>query len=123
MAHPNFFILIVDSPAKSAEFYTKLLGNPPVEAAPTFAMFALPSGVMLGLWSKHTISPSTQVTGGGTEVAFALDNKAEVEKTYAQWQALGIPFLQAPLQAEFGFNFLASDPDGHRIRVFTPNAG
>jgi predicted enzyme related to lactoylglutathione lyase len=120
MAQPNFFILIVDNPLKSAEFYTKLLGNLPIEAAPTFAMFALPSGVMLGLWSKHTISPSAPVTGGGSEIAFALDSKEQVETTFTQWKALGLPFLQEPLQADFGYNFLATDPDGHRLRVFTP---
>jgi len=47
---PNFILLYVESPAASAAFYADLLGRPPVEASPTFAMFGLASGVMLGLW-------------------------------------------------------------------------
>ena len=43
MPDPNFIILYVESPAASAAFYAELLGRPPVEASPTFAMFALTS--------------------------------------------------------------------------------
>lgn len=50
MSHPNFFILFVNDPQASARFYADLLGEAPIEASPTFAMFALDSGVMLGLW-------------------------------------------------------------------------
>ena len=46
MPDPNFVIFYVDSPAASAAFYANLLGKPAVEASPTFAMFALESGVM-----------------------------------------------------------------------------
>ena len=58
MSDPNFILLYVDSPTASATFYTELLGHPPVEASPTFVMFALSSGVMLGLWSRHTVEPA-----------------------------------------------------------------
>lgn len=47
MTDPNFVILYVDSPTKSAEFYADLLKKKPLEASATFAMFALDSGVML----------------------------------------------------------------------------
>ncbi len=55
MSHPNFIILYVSNPTTSAAFYERMLGQPPVEASPTFAMFALKSGVMLGLWARHTV--------------------------------------------------------------------
>ena len=54
MPNPNFMILFVDSPAVSAAFYKTLFDREPVEASPTFALFALDSGLMLGLWSRHT---------------------------------------------------------------------
>src|SRR5262245_42171395 len=50
MPDPNFILLYVDSPTASARFYADVIGKPPVESSPTFAMFALESGVMLGLW-------------------------------------------------------------------------
>lgn len=118
MTDPNFIILYVDSPTNSAAFYGDLLAKEPVELHPTFAMFALDSGVMLGLWSKHTVEPAATATGGGAEVAFALANKAAVQSLYDDWQQRGLPILQMPLQMDFGYTFVALDPDGHRLRVF-----
>lgn len=41
MTDPNFVILYVKDAYKSTAFYTDVLGHAPVEASPTFAMFAL----------------------------------------------------------------------------------
>ena len=84
MQSPNFFILYVDNPAKSAAFYQDLLGRAPLESSPTFAMFALDAGVMLGLWSRHTVEPAATGTGGGHEVCFPVANKARVDELCAR---------------------------------------
>ena len=120
MQSPNFFILYVDSPAKSAAFYHELLGRAPVESSPTFAMFALDAGVMLGLWSRHTVEPAARVAGGGHEVAFAVQGKAAVDGCFAAWTARGLTVAQAPVELDFGYTFVVLDPDQHRLRVFTP---
>lgn len=120
MQHPNFFILYVDQPLASAAFYARLLGREAVEASPTFALFALESGVMLGLWSRHTVEPAATAGAGGSEVAFAVDSDATVDATHASWTAQGLPVLQAPARMDFGYTFVAQDPDGHRLRVFAP---
>ena len=49
---PNFILAYVSNPQKSAELYGKLLGLTPVESSPGWAMFAMPNGVNLGLWSN-----------------------------------------------------------------------
>ena len=116
---PNCIILYVDSPEKSAAFYTSLLEKDPIENSPTFAMFTLASGVMLGLWSKHTVEPAAITTGGGTELAFEVKSKACVLEVHAEWQRKGLPILQEPVAMDFGFTFVALDPDGHRLRVCT----
>jgi catechol 2,3-dioxygenase-like lactoylglutathione lyase family enzyme len=67
-AQPNFMILYVNSPKASGEFYTALLGRGPVEASPTFVMFALETGLMLGLWSRHGVEPAPSAAGGGSEI-------------------------------------------------------
>jgi predicted enzyme related to lactoylglutathione lyase len=121
MQHPNFFILYVNDPLASAAFYAQLLGRPAIEAAPTFAMFALESGVMLGLWSRHTVEPAASAGGGGAEVAIALDSVDEVTATHQRWLSLGLPVIQVPTQMDFGYTFVATDPDGHRLRVFAAN--
>lgn len=120
MTHPNFIILFVDNPENSAAFYTQILGKAPVEASPTFVMFALDSGIMLGLWSKHTAEPAPGTTGGGCELAISLGSNQLVDECVVQWLSVGVTLLQAPMQLDFGYTCLASDPDGHRLRVFCP---
>jgi catechol 2,3-dioxygenase-like lactoylglutathione lyase family enzyme len=120
MPDPNFFILYVESPAASTAFYADLLGRPPVEASPTFALFALPSGVMLGLWSRHTVEPAATTKGGGSEIAFSVDSKDAVRALHGDWSRRGLPIIQAPTDMDFGHTFMALDPDGHRLRVFVP---
>jgi predicted lactoylglutathione lyase len=121
MAHPNFFILYVNDPAASAALYAQLLDRQPVEASPTFAMFALESGVMLGLWSRHTVKPEAAFTGCGAEVAFAVDSNEAVQAMHDGWKERGLPIVQAPVDLDFGFTFVATDLDGHRLRVFAPH--
>jgi catechol 2,3-dioxygenase-like lactoylglutathione lyase family enzyme len=116
----NFVILYVDSPAASTAFYADLLGRAPVEASPTFAMFAMESGVMLGLWSRHTVEPAATAAGDGGEIAFTVADIDAVHTTHADWSRRGLPILQAPTAMDFGHTFVALDPDGHRLRVFVP---
>lgn len=122
MPHPNFVLLYVDQPQRSAEFYAGLLDSPPVEASPTFALFALPSGVMLGLWSRHTAQPAPAGGAGAMELAFAVDGDDAVRDMHQAWTRRGLPVIQAPTHLDFGFTFVATDPDGHRLRVFAPSA-
>lgn len=119
MAHPNFVILYVENPTASRAFYAALLGNEPIQASPTFVMFALSSGVMLGLWQRGGVEPAALLTGGGAELAIAT-SPAEVDSLYAEWKNRGLPILQDPTAMDFGYTFTTADPDGHRIRVFAP---
>ncbi len=121
MANPNFFILYVNDPTASAAFYASLLERQPVEASPTFALFALESGVMLGLWSRHTATPAAGCAGGGGELAFAVDSNDTVMKMHDDWKERRLTILQAPVDLDFGFTFVAQDLAGHRLRVFAPH--
>jgi predicted enzyme related to lactoylglutathione lyase len=120
MFNQNFMLLYVDSPSASAAFYGSLLRREPVEVSPTFALFSLDSGLMLGCWSRHTVEPAATAAGGGGEVAFTVATAAEVDQTYQEWKELGLSILQEPTDMDFGRTFVALDPDGHRLRVFAP---
>lgn len=122
MTDPNFIILYVNSPANSTVFYEDLLGKKPIEESSTFAMFALGSGVMLGLWSKHTVEPAAIETAGCGELAFAVASNDMVNAMHADWSTRGLTILQAPTYMDFGYTFVALDLDGHRLRVFAPSA-
>lgn len=122
MLSPTFTLLYVDSPKASADFYADLLGRKPVEASPTFAMFALDNGQMLGLWSRHTVTPGATAAGGGGELGFPVENDAKVDSLCADWKNRGLKIAQEPTRLDFGRTFVALDPDGHRLRVFAPGA-
>ena len=119
MSDPSFVLLYVADPTKSAAFYGRLLGREPVEASPNFVMFALESGVMLGLWAKHEASPPATAPGGA-EIAFTVGGRGEVDTTFAEWKERGLAIAQPPTKLDFGYTFVALDPDGHRLRVFAP---
>jgi catechol 2,3-dioxygenase-like lactoylglutathione lyase family enzyme len=121
MTDPSFIILYVASPTASAAFYADLLGKPPVEASPGFALFVLPSGLKLGLWTRQEVTPTVTAPGGGAELAIAVADDAAVDATHAAWKARGLGIAQPPLRLDFGHSFVALDPDGHRLRVFSPS--
>jgi catechol 2,3-dioxygenase-like lactoylglutathione lyase family enzyme len=112
----------VRSVPESVAFYAAVLGKPPVESSPTFAMFALDAGVMLGLWGSAGVVPAASAPGG-MELAFAVDGVQAVQARHAAWTAQGIPVIQPPTAMDFGHTFTALDPDGHRLRVFAPSVG
>lgn len=118
MLDANMLILYVDNPEASCAFYQKLLGRSPLEASPTFAMFRFESGVLFGLWSKHTVEPRAEAITASGELAFGLASPLDVDRYYRQWKEKGIKILQEPLRMDFGYTFTACDPDGHRLRVF-----
>lgn len=115
---PNFLILYVDQPQRSASFYSQLLDKPVIDASETFALLPLDNGWMLGLWSRHTVEPAALNTGGGAEVCFALDSREAVDAYYQRWTSMGLTILQHPVRMDFGYTFVAQDPDGQRLRVF-----
>ena len=122
MNPPNFVLLYVTDPLKSAAFYEAHLSVPIVESSPHFAMLALPGGMMLGLWDVAEVLPPTRVTGGGTELAITTASNAEVDQLHADWKGRGMPIAQSPTSLDFGYTFVGLDPDGHRLRVFHPPA-
>ena len=122
MPNFSFVLLYVENPPASAGFYADLLGRPVIETSPTFAMLPLNDGVMLGLWSRQTVEPTATSLAGASEVAFTVADAAAVEATFADWKQRGLTIIQQPQRMNFGHTFLAVDPDGHRLRVFAPEA-
>lgn len=121
MTTPSMTMIYVDSPEKSAEFYRQLLGTEPVEQSPTFALFIFNNGFKLGMWSKHTVEPAPATTGGGTEICFMCEQPQQVDALYQQWRYKGLTIVQSPVELDFGYTFVATDPDGHRLRVYKLN--
>lgn len=43
----------------------------------------------------------------------------QVDALYNRWREMGLTIAQAPRELDFGYSFVAQDPDGHRLRVYT----
>ncbi|GAB1578871.1 VOC family protein [Bordetella petrii] len=120
MTDPNLLILYVDSPDRSARFYTELLHKQPVHATPNFAKFKLDSGLMLGLWARQTVAPRVLSAGRAGELAIPVADRDTVRALHADWTERGIPIAQPPTDLDIGHTFVGLDPDGHRLRVIAP---
>jgi catechol 2,3-dioxygenase-like lactoylglutathione lyase family enzyme len=120
MTSPNFILAYVADAPKSAALYEKLLDAKPVESSPNWAMFAFPNGLALGLWSRDDVEPRATLPGG-SEIGFPVESDAAVQITRDAWAKLGLKILQEPTRMDFGLTFTAADPDGHRLRVFSPS--
>lgn len=124
----NFIILYVNDPLRSTEFYSDILESSPVELEPTFAMFVLENGVKLGLWGSGDVEPPVSLNsaatenGFGGEIAFPQSENKLVDSLFTDWKQRGLSILQEPTQMDFGYTFVALDPDGHRLRVFSPSS-
>jgi catechol 2,3-dioxygenase-like lactoylglutathione lyase family enzyme len=119
MRNVGFILVYVENVAASTAFYASILGRPAIESSNTFAMLPAAPGLMLGLWRRDGVNP-TATSGGGGEIAFSVDNPTEVDATYAEWCGLGAKIEFAPTKLDFGYTFVALDPDGQRLRVFAP---
>ncbi len=118
MLSPNYNLLYVDNPQASGAFYARLFGREPIEASPTFVMFRMESGAILGLWSRRTVAPAPEPSVGGSEVGIRVPGQAAVDRTCADWKTHGVRIVQEPTDMDFGRTFVGLDPDGHRVRVF-----
>jgi catechol 2,3-dioxygenase-like lactoylglutathione lyase family enzyme len=121
MTNFSFVLLYVADPVASAAFYEGLLGKPPIDVAPTFAMLPLNDQVRLGLWLRGDVAPSATAAPGGNEIAFTVADAGAVHATYSAWRERGLQIAQEPTAMDFGHTFVALDPDGHRLRVFAPS--
>jgi catechol 2,3-dioxygenase-like lactoylglutathione lyase family enzyme len=117
----DLVLLYVDDPLKSAVFYEKLLGSAPVGKFPTYVSFAFSNGLQLGLWSTQARNFVSGGSGHRSEIAFMVSDEQQVQQMYESWQKHDVVIEQPLHKAVFGLTFVATDPDGHRIRVCLPD--
>lgn len=117
MSQPNLVVIYVESAPASAKFYADLFGRPPVESSPRFAMFALDSGMMLGVWSRNEVAPAVTATPGTSELVVMVADGSALNALLENWRRRGLRIAQEPTKMDFGQTFVALDPDGHRLRV------
>jgi len=120
MQYPQTVLLYVEKVADSAAFFRDLFGVPIVEQSDNFAMLPLPSGVGLGLWARHDVSPAPVAGVAGFELCVTVKGDADVDAALAEATKRGITVVQPLSRLDFGYTFLLRSPDGHLVRVFSP---
>ncbi len=121
MATPNLILLYVEDPTTSAAFYEKLFETGPEASFPTYASFSFPNGLSVGLWSTQAKDFASGGSGHRSELAFMVPDDGAVRRLHDRWVDAGVTIEQPLHDAVFGLTFVATDPDGHRIRVCTPD--
>lgn len=114
---PTSVIVYVADVGVSTDFYRAILGAEPIETFEGFAVFALSDTMTLGLQAADQIEPAAEPHIGGTELSLSNATRAAVDDFYAAWRARGVAMALEPTELEFGYTFVALDPDGHRLRV------
>lgn len=115
--YPNSLILYVSDVDISTEFYRKILKAEPLQRFEDFTVFSLSDQFVLGLQAKDAIDPKAQDQFGGFELCLGDVTKETVDAMYAQFVKDQVSILMAPCTLDFGYTFVALDPDGHRLRV------
>ncbi len=121
MHYPNLILFYVEDPIRSAQFYEQLFGTPPAAAFPTYVSFDFPNGLTLGLWSVKAKNFASGGSGHRSELAFMVPDDDIVRTMRERWHNQGVQIEQDLHEAVFGLTFVVLDPDGHRIRVCTPD--
>jgi predicted enzyme related to lactoylglutathione lyase len=121
MLIPNLVLLYVEDPQRSSAFYEKLFGVPPTATFPTYVAFAFETGLAVGLWSTQAKNFVSTGPGHRSEIAFMVADDQRVRDVHERWARSGVAIEQPLHGAVFGLTFVAIDPDGHRIRVCTPD--
>jgi len=117
----TFMLLYVADPEKSALFYQDLLGREPKRSSPDFITLTLENGFTIALWSRDGAVPPTDFAGSSAELVLVVDGNARLNATHADWAQRGLKIIMKPTDLHFGRNFVALDPDGHRIRMVAPS--
>ncbi len=115
MRNIGFILVYVDDVAASVAFYASLLGRPAVESSPTFAMLPAAPGLVLGLWKRDGVKPAASEAGGG-EIAFPVENPAEVDAAFAEWRGRGVKSRSSQLR------WISATPSSPSIRTASASA-
>ncbi|MFA0086462.1 VOC family protein [Vibrio sp. 10N.261.51.F12] len=112
-------VLYVEDIQRSMTFYAKAFNCEPKLLSPTFAALDFASNVKITLKQADVLTPTSTVRGGGTELSIPVQDRDALHSLFENWTRQGVEFAQEPEESVYGVNFVALDPDNHRIRVFS----
>ena len=66
------------------------------------------------------MKPAATEVVSGAEYCLPIGSREELDALAATWRERGYPIEQEPTEMDFGYTFVALDPDGHRLRPMAP---
>lgn len=112
-------VLYVEDVQRSMAFYAKAFNCEPQLLSPTFAALHFANNVKITLKQIDALTPVSTVKGGGTELSIPVTDREMLDSLFDKWSQQGVEFAQEREESVYGINFVAVDPDGHRIRIFS----
>ena len=120
-------IIYVRNIKRMTEFYTHVLGLASIkeQTAETFVTLAaggtwIALADVAGPWVSRKLNllptkQETTIAPIGIELSFEVE---DVDATWREWQAKGVPTLTPPQDFPFGRAFDAQDPEGHLLNIY-----
>ena len=122
MPQPTAVIFYVNDIARSSAFYSDLFDLEPSVASPFYVMFKLASGFEFALYDRNKLQPAASAMSASAELCFVVADSAALNALNVRWVEKGIRIIMEPMKMYFGgIHFMGLDPDGHRLRVGTPD--
>ena len=122
MSQPTAIIFYVVDIARSSKFYSDLLGLEPTVASPFYVMFKLDNGFEFAIYDRNKLQPAAAAMSASAELCFVVEDRAALDVLHELWIRKGIEIILPPTKMYFGGTHLMGlDPDGHRLRVGTPD--
>jgi len=103
-------------------FYSDLFDLKPTVASPFYAMYKLDTGFEFAIYDRNKLQPPAAAMSASAELGFTVADNAALNALHREWIEKGIEIIMPPMKMYFGgIHFMALDPDGHRLRVATPD--
>lgn len=122
MTQPTAVLFYVVDIVKSSKFYSDLFDLIPTVASPFYVMFKLDNGFEFAIYDRNKLQPPAATMSASAELCFLVADRAALDSLHEQWVQKGIEIIMPPAKMYFGgVHFMGLDPDGHRLRVGTPD--
>jgi len=122
MPQPTAVLFYVANIAKSSTFYSDLFDLKPAIASPFYVMFKLDNGFEFAIYDRNKLQPPAAAMSASAELGFMVADVAALNALHQKWIEKGIEIIMPPMKMYFGgIHFMGLDPDGHRLRVATPD--
>jgi len=118
MVEMNAVTLYVQDLDASIAFYSQLLEREVHPIAEGLVVFIQYSESRLILRSKASVHPYSHGVGG-FELMFNAYTNSKVDAIFNKWKTDGVVICVPPAMTSYSYAFLALDPDGHRLKVYS----